>query len=103
MTTTFPSIESAKRYAAVLVGVNPNNVEFIEDPGLKVEDMSALLLDCPDVSEDIKKEVRDRIAAQKGFRFKDREGKDVMIVIGPFRDGFDLWLIDQQSGWAHRV
>lgn len=102
MTTKFESVESAKNYACYLTEVDPKNTEFVEDPNLKVEDMSCMLLDDPSTSEKIKKEIRDRIAAQKGFRFKNKDGKEVSIVIGPFRDGFDLWFI-APNGWARRV
>jgi hypothetical protein len=102
MTTKFESVESAKNYAAYLAGVDPKTTEFVEDSKLKVEDMSCMLLNDPKTSEEIKKEIRDRIAAQKGFRFKNRDGKEVSIVIGPFRDGFDLWLI-APNGWAQRA
>jgi hypothetical protein len=102
LTTKFESIEAAKSYAAYLAGVDPKTTKFIEDPKLKVEDISCILLDDPNTSEEIKKEIRNRIAAQKGFRFKNKDGKEVSIVIGPFRDGFDLWLI-AENGWAVRV
>jgi len=102
MTTKFESVENAKNYVCHLAGVDPKTTEFAEDPNLKVEDMSCMLLDDPDTSEKIKKEIRDRIAAQKGFRFKNKDGEEVSIVIGPFRDGFDLWLI-APNGWASRV
>ena len=40
---------------------------------------------------------------QRGFRFKNAQGKEVGIAIGPFRDGFDLWLISLDSGMSVRV
>lgn len=102
MTTKFESVESAKNYASYLAGVNPETTEFTEDPELKVRDVGSWLLDFPDTSEETKKEIRSKIAAQKGFRFKNKKGEEVRIVIGPFRGGFDLWLI-APNGFAQRV
>jgi len=102
MTTKFESVESAKNYACYLAGVDPKNTEFVEDQNLKVRDVGSWLLDFPDTSEKIKEEIRAQISAQKGFRFKNKDGKEVSIVIGPFRDGFDLWLI-APNGFAQRV
>ena len=102
MTTKFESIEFAKAYATRLAGIDPKTAVFTEDPKLKVEDMSCMLLSEPDVSDEMKQEIRARLDAQKGFRFKNKNGVEVSIVIGPFRDGFDLWFLGP-NGFAQRV
>ena len=102
MTTKFESVESAKNYAAYLAGVDPKTTEFVEDSRLKVEDMSSTLINDSKVSKKTKKEIHDQIAAQKGFRFKDKNGKELQIVIGPLRDGFDLWLVGPNR-WPQQV
>jgi hypothetical protein len=101
LTTKFKSIEEAQAYALLITGA-PITTEFVEDPKLKVWDMRCMLLRDPNTPEEVKKEIRNWIAAQKGFRFKDKNGKEVLIVITPFRDGFDLWFI-APNGAATRV
>lgn len=99
MTMIFRSVDAAKTYAAVLAGVDPSAFEPV--PGLQVAGLDSLLLDDPDCPEATKEEIRARLAAQQGFKFQSPAGK-AQIVISPFRDGFDLWLL-VPSGAAVRV
>ena len=100
MSTKFSSIYDAKVYVAFRVGVAPETFEEVDD--LKVVGFEASLLDDPDTSEEIKKEIRDRIEAQKAFKFKTPEGIEIKIVIGPFRDGFDCCIVGD-NGAAMRL
>jgi hypothetical protein len=100
MSTMFDSVEEAKGFIAMKAGVNPTTLEEVE--GLHIGGMETILLDNPAVSEEIKQEIRARIDAQKGFKFKTSDGKEVRIVIGPFRNGFDCWIIGD-NGTAIRI
>lgn len=91
MSTTFGSTDEAKEYIAALAGVDPTMFE--EVPGLKAAGMEVMLLNDPETSEELKQSIRDRLSAQKGFKFTDSSGQEIKIVIGPFRDGFDCWII----------
>jgi hypothetical protein len=101
MSTEFPSPEEAKRYVAACCELDPAKVVFEEVPDLKVGGVETVLLDDPSISEVIKKSIRDRIAAQQAFKFKTPKG-DVTIVIGPFRSGFDCWVVGDK-GYATRL
>ena len=37
------------------------------------------------------------------IEFSNSKGKICRIATTRFRDGFDLWLVDSESGFAHRV
>ena len=97
MSTEFSSVEEAKSYVAICCELDPNKLVFEEVPNLKVLGMDAMLLDDSDTSEEIKQSIRDRIDAQKGFKFQTPTGEEVKIVIGPFRDGFDCWVIGKHE------
>jgi hypothetical protein len=75
----------------------------VENPDLKVADMGAMLLDDPDYPEREKERIRERSAAQKSFNFKNSRNEDVSIVIGRFRNGYDLWFVNLETGFAARV
>jgi len=100
MTTTFDSVNQAKRVVAGMAGVDPETFE--EVAGLNVMGMEVGLLDDPETSEELKQLIRDKIEAQKGFKFITLDGKEAKIVIGPFRDGFDCWVIGDK-GCALRI
>ncbi|MCX6761901.1 MAG: hypothetical protein NTY33_03640 [Candidatus Moranbacteria bacterium] len=95
MTITFDSIEDAKEYVAYITGSDPKIFEKVE--GLKVAGMEAFLLDDPETSEEIKQSIRDKIDAQQAFKFTNAKGVEVSIVIGPFRDGFDCWIVGDKG------
>ena len=100
MSSMFNSVDEAKSVVAEMAGVDPATFEDV--PDLHVGGMETMLLDDPNTDEAIKQEIRDRIAAQKGFKFTDSHGQECKIVIGPFRDGFDCWIIGQ-NGAAMRM
>ena len=87
MTTQFETFEGAKKYGAFCAGVDIGTM-MTEDPDLKVCGAGGFLE--PDLQ-------------QRGFRFKNAKGEEVGIVIGPFRDGYDLWLISLDGGMSVRV
>ena len=37
------------------------------------------------------------------YKVRTPVGKDIQIGVGEFRDGFDLWLIDPESGFCQRA
>ncbi len=37
------------------------------------------------------------------YKIKNAKGKEVCIGVRQFRDGYDLWLIDPESGFAQRA
>ncbi|MCG2692934.1 hypothetical protein L6279_02380 [Candidatus Parcubacteria bacterium] len=97
MSTMFGNIEEAKAYAAFGGGVDLRTTIFEEVEGLQAADMGAQLLDDPGTSKEVKQEIRDRLNAQKAFKFTNCKGIEVTIVIGPFREGYDLWIIGPQG------
>jgi len=100
MSSMFNSVEEAKAVVASMVSVDPATFEEVE--GLHVVGMEAFLLDDPDTSETVKQNIRDKIKAQKGFKFRAPDDKEIKIVIGPFRDGFDCWVIGD-NGYSVRI
>lgn len=101
MTTQFDSPEQAKAAFALMAGVDPEDAQFQEISELKVGGLTTLLLDDPETSEELKAAIRHRIDAQQAYSLKTDSG-DVRIVIGPFRDGYDLWIVSE-NGMAMRV
>lgn len=37
------------------------------------------------------------------YRLQNVKGQDIEIGVSKFRSGYDLWLIDPNSGFAHRT
>jgi hypothetical protein len=72
MSTMFGSADEAKEYIAALVGVDTTTFE--EVPGLKAAGMEAMLLNDPETSEELKQSIRDKLLAQKGYKFVDLRG-----------------------------
>lgn len=83
-----------------MCGFDPTKAE--EVPDLKVEGVDALLLEDDGVPENLKKEIRNQINAQKGYRVQTEKG-EIQFVIGPFRDGFDCWFVDRKTQYALRI
>ena len=100
MTTKFDSIDHAKEYLAALCGIDLSKAEEVSE--LKVYGIDAILLEEENVPEEIKKDIRDRIDAQKGFRVQTVEG-EIQFVIGPFRNRFSCWVIDPKTEVAIRI
>jgi len=99
MSTMFGSVEEAKAVVASIVGVDP--ASFKEDPSLRVGGIRASLLDDPDTPEEKRQSIQAWIDSQKGFK-TTKNGKEIQIVICPFRSGFDCWFIDQ-NGFCIRI
>lgn len=102
MSTTFSSVEQAKGYVLVCMGLDPNTTEIKEEPELKAVGMEGFLLNDPNTSEEIKKTIQEKIDAQKGFSVESPKGGAVRFVIGPFRDGFDC-MIFGKNGMGFRL
>jgi hypothetical protein len=100
MTTKFETVQKAKEYLAVMCGFDSSKAEEVQD--LKVYGMAAFLLESDYASEQMKKDIRDQIEAQKGFKVQTAKG-EMQFVIGPFRDGFDCWIVDPETGNARRI
>jgi len=73
MSTTFSSVEEAKAVVASIPGANLATFEEASD--LHVGGMNTILLDDPNTSEKVKQEIQERIDAQKGFKFKNKDGE----------------------------
>lgn len=101
MSTEFSSVQEAKNYVALEVGLDPRTAVFTDAPGLKAVGLDALLLRDPDASDEVKARIQARIEAQQGFVLTHPKG-NIKIVIGPFRDGFDCWVVTN-SGNAVRL
>lgn len=97
MSTTFSSIEGVKECIVVLSGLSPREVIFEEVPNLRVPGFGDSLLDKHGVPEELKTTVRKRRDGQRGFIVKGPKGGELKIVIGPFRDGLDCWVIAKNS------
>ncbi len=102
MSTMFSCVRAAQEFVAVGAGRDPETVIFEEVEDLRAGGLELELLDDPAVSEDIKKSIREKLAAQQGFKFTNCNGAEVKIVIGPFRDGYDCWLVGL-DGLAFRL
>jgi hypothetical protein len=95
----FKNIEEAKEYAAGLAGVDPATTVFKKTEGITVVlGMDADFVENPKMPEEIKKKIRARIEAQQAFKFNDKWGKEITIVIGPSCDDLDglaVWQIPE--------
>jgi hypothetical protein len=100
MTTKFESIDEAKIYLSKIFYFDPSKIE--EDSNLKVSGMDFFLLESEDIPEEVKKSIIEQFDAQKGFRVQASVG-EILFVIGPFRDGFDCWVINPETGLSVRV
>lgn len=100
MSSEFGSIEEAKIIVASLMGGDLDT--FKEISGVHVRNMGHLLLDDPDTPEETKEQIRKEIDAQKAFTFNTKDGREVKIVISPFRRGFDCWVLTEK-GFAVRI
>lgn len=100
MSMMFVSVEGAKVVAASIIGIDPERFE--EDPGLRVLGvLEAALLDDPRTPEEAKQDIRNKVDSQKGFKVV-KDGKEIKIVIGRFRSGFDCYFIDE-NGFSMRL
>lgn len=96
MSRCFPSVEAARAHFAHALGIPEGDVREIES-GPKVAGFAELLLD-PNDESDAAKLIRsesERIQrAQRSFEARSPvTGEMCKCVIGPFRNGFDCWLV----------
>lgn len=89
MSTWFEQAEEARDFGIALGGIDPKTVTLMEDNTLKVQFAAGFLSDpdTPEGQERIKKDME----GQTEYRFKNRVGIDVAIVVAPFRNGFCVW------------
>lgn len=103
MSTVYESIEDAKRTAARLGGIDYDSAVFEEVPGLTVgSPFSDILLEDEECPKELKEKIIEVQKAQKAFKFLNKDGEEVKIVIGPFRHGFELWIVGPY-GYAVRT
>ncbi len=102
MSKCFLSEEAAKSYILLQCGLDPAKTEIKEVPGLQTMGLDALLLDDPECSEELKSRIKNKYNAQKGFEVKVPGKGRLRFVIGPFRDGFDCWVLND-NGTALRL
>jgi len=101
VSTTFPTVDFAKTIAGFYADVDPET--FQEDPDLKVSSpFGDDNLDDPKLSDEKRAQIIARRETQQGFRFENKDGVKLGIVIEPFREGFCLWLIEE-GGMARRA
>jgi hypothetical protein len=101
MSTEFTSREEALGVFLSILKAPVKREDLIEVPDLKIGGVSSVLLDDPGVSAEVKREIEARIEAQQGFRAETDLG-NVSCVVGPFRNGFDLWIV-YENGMARRM
>ena len=89
MSTLFDRAENAKDYGIIMAGVDPQKTEVIEDDSLGVQSAGGFLSDqhTPEGREQIVQDLQ----GQKGYRFRNKDGVEVAIVVAPFREGFCVW------------
>lgn len=87
MTTTYPSEEAAKQMAAYFAtGDATKELTYVgEQEGATM--LSAIL---PEVAEGFGDKSKKTL---KIYEIENANGKTVQFGIGPFRDGYELWLI----------
>jgi hypothetical protein len=99
MTTVFKSVQEAKEWAAMGAGVDSETfqeIELLDDKTIKKS-----LKEHPNAS----KEEKDRFLANvktyrennKQFKAKNINGIEFNVIIGPFRDGFECFLCDEEG------
>lgn len=100
MSTQFSNPESARDYGISMAGVDPKKIEITEDKTLKVSSAAGFLSDetTPEGREQKEKD----LAGQKGYRFKNKDGIELGVVVAPFRDGFCVWGVSLDTGFAMR-
>ncbi len=99
MARVFSSVHEAMEYVAFgSAGPRFSEVIFEEVEAIQVKHALDTRLDDPSVSDEIKAELRGRLAAQKCFRFiRPQDGKVITVVIGPFSDGYECWLVREDG------
>ena len=100
MSTLFDRAEEARDYGMMMAGVDPESTEVIEDNSLRVQSAAGFFIDqdTPKGREQIARDLQ----GQKGYRFKNKNGIEVAIVVAPFREGFCVWGI-ANNGMALRL
>ena len=105
MSREFRSEDEAKGYAA-FGALGPEwpkmvwkEIETIEVGGVFEDDV----MKSPDTSEELKQQINERHLAQRSFRGTKPDGTTLAITIGPFRNGFECWVIDEESGFCLRL
>lgn len=98
MSTVYESVEEAKRAAARFGGIDYDSAVFKEVPELTVGGPLDHILP----AEEAKKRIVELKKAQKAFKFLNKNGEEVKIVISPFRHGFELWLVGN-NGFSVRT
>ncbi len=102
MTTQFRSPEEAKGFFFSRCKFPLSEKDLREDSDLKVAGMEAMLLEMDTVPQEEKDQIQAKLDAQKGYVFDTPMGT-FGIVIGPFRNGYELWLINMETGMANRL
>lgn len=102
MTTQFSSFDEAKNVFLSMCKFPLKDEDLVEDPDLKVLGMEGWLLQSKDTPQETKDRIQAKIDAQKGFVIDTPDGK-FGIVIGPFREGFECWIVHMESGMANRI
>jgi hypothetical protein len=88
MSTEFKTVDSVKKYIAMKCDINIKDIKE-ENKKTIIQKMCGFL------------KPKDE-ASHKSFIFNNKEGKQVKIVITPFRSGFDCWVVGE-NGWAIRL
>lgn len=101
MTTYFKNPDMARDFGVCMAGVDPKTAKLTEDNTLHVQSAAGFLSDpsTPEGQERIKRDLE----GQKGYRFKNKPGVEVGIVVAPFRDGYCVWGIHLETGGAIRL
>lgn len=90
MSTEFKTVENVKEYIAYSCKIKVEDLK--EDNEYIIKKMGEIL--DPSLEKDK--------SSHKSFVFKNHEGKEVRIVVSPFRSGFDCWVVGD-NGWAVRI
>jgi len=101
MTTEFINPEEAIRVAVSQCGASTDQLKEVEDVNATGV-FTTTLLKSPEAPEKIKQQIRQKIDAQRAFKL-EREEETILIVVGPFRDGFDCYIMSAETGMGFRL
>jgi len=102
MTTEYDTEEQAMNMGVFYAGYRKDEIEEVIKNAEITEQQMANILYSTLPKEDQEK-LSGLVKKVKIFTFPTKEGKKFSIGIGKFREGYDLWLIDPETGMSLRT
>lgn len=96
MSTQFPTPDAALDYGLSTAGVTRESAQLVEDPDLCIVPVWVDMLGSED--PEFARLRAEAIEGQVGYRGRDKDGRDLALVVDRFRDGWCVWSVTQNGG-----